>query len=137
MLSKYWSILFGHTTFLNLPKGEAGPAPPPAHKVRTHTQDGRRVVVGRLPIPSFMRKEMPKGYDPVLCDLDNHGQRKYADVPVRWFKDNEEELLELARKHIHPMGFGRPPVAALFRARGALQRWMVTKLASEYESNGE
>ena len=124
------------TTFMALHKGGEDPVAAPAKRIPTHTRDGRKVTQGRLPIPPFMMTEMPNGYDPRLCELDDDGQRKYADVPVRWFKDNQEELLGLVRQHIHPIGFGRPPVAALFRARAAIQRWMIDKLEVEY-GNGE
>jgi hypothetical protein len=81
-----------------------------------------------MAVPAEIKKAMPKGYEPRLCALDMDGRRKYTDVPVRWFSENEEHLLSLVRQHIPAQGFGSPPPVCLFRAGLALQKWMLDKL---------
>lgn len=84
-------------------------------------------------MPEEIKQAMPKGYEKRLCSLDADGERKYTDVPVRWFSENEAELLALVRKHIPAQGFGSPPPVNLFRACLALQKWMIDRLEAEWD----
>jgi hypothetical protein len=99
--------------------------------VRKTTKDGRKVIQGRLAVPEEIKQAMPKGYEKRLCSLDSDGQRKYTDVPVRWFSENYDDLLKVVRKHIPAQGFGSPPPVCFFRACLALQKWMIDKLEAE------
>ena len=47
---------------------------------------------------------------------------------VRLFKNNESVLLALVRQHIPQLGFGQVFPAQKFKARMALQKWMVDRL---------
>lgn len=105
---------------------EAGTAP-----LRTKTRDGHMVTTGRLAVPHDVKLAMPRGFAPKLDELDEFNERKYEDVPVRWFKEHEDELLTIVRTHISPVGFGTPPIGCTFRAKLALQKWMLGRLENE------
>ena len=47
---------------------------------------------------------------------------------VRLFKNNGSVLLALVRQHIPQLGFGQAFPAQKFKARMALQKWMVDRL---------
>jgi len=89
------------------------------------------VTTGRLAVPNDVKLAMPRGFAPQLDELDEHDERKYEDVPVRWFKEHEDELLTIVRTHISPVGFGTPPIGCTFRAKLALQKWMLGRLENE------
>ena len=88
------------------------------------------VTTGRLAVPNDVKLAMPRGFAPKLDELDEFNERKYVDVPVRWFK----ELLKIVRVHISPVGFGTPPIGCTFRAKPALQKWMLSRLENERSS---
>lgn len=92
------------------------------------------VTTGRLAVPHDVKLAMPRGFAPKLDELDEFDERKYEDVPVRWFKEHEDELLKIVRVHISPVGFGTPPIGCTFRAKLALQKWMLSRLENERSS---
>ena len=91
------------------------------------------MVPGRLPIDEETKKSYPRGFVPGLHDKDEFGRRKFASVDPRMYSAPGvvDELRALIRKHIPENGFGRPSPSILFRARYALQQWMLGKLREE------
>ena len=91
------------------------------------------MVPGRLPIDEETKKSYPRGFVPGLHDKDEFGRRKFASVDPRMYSAPGvvDELRALIRKHIPENGFGRPSPSILFRARYALQQWMLEKLREE------
>lgn len=88
-------------------------------------------VHGRLPIPSEFLAAMPDGYDPRLKEVDSRGNRLYTDFDPQWIVNDEAHLVAIIREFIPKMGFGRPPVSNLIRARQALHSWLVDKCVAE------
>lgn len=85
----------------------------------------KETVAGRLRLPSFLYTEWPRGFDHRLS-AEVGGEPAYSTAPTAWFRESEEELLVLIRRHIPP--FGKPSAAQKFRARMALQAWLADRL---------
>ena len=89
----------------------------------------RRRVKGRFAVPETARKETPHGFDPRLARANARGRRILTHVPVELFRKNEAALLDIVRVHIPQLGFGEVFPAQKFKARMALQSWMIDQLS--------
>ena len=54
---------------------------------------------GRLQLPDFLFKEWPRGFDSRLS-AQWGGKPAHSTVPVSWFREDEDELVEIIKRHI-------------------------------------
>jgi hypothetical protein len=104
------------------------------HSKRKKKKKQKPMVHGRLPVPEYIKKNMPDGFVPELAELETEGQRrghrKYEVIDPRIFQSEEvqAELIQIIRLRIPEIGFGRPSSAVLMRTRMDLQGWLVQNL---------
>lgn len=107
-----------------------------AHGKKKKTEPSK-TVHGRLPIPPEFVADFPNGFDPRLAQKNQKGKRVYTHFDASIIRDGQDELIKLIRTFIPQQGFGRPPVAALFNCRMAMQKWLVSKVVAQQPKTSE
>jgi hypothetical protein len=111
------------------------------NRVRAHGKKKKKIqqkiIHGRLPIPDDFVSDMPHGFDERLRKVDSERKRVYTHVDLQVFDLHESDLIEIIRSFIPQVGFGRPPISALLRARTALHKWLVDKMVEEQDKKNE